>query len=342
MRNEVETHMSKSKADSGLSMKGKICIVTGANSGLGRASALALAQMGANVVMLCRNRERGEAARIEIQERSGNENVELILADLGSQASVRQFVATFEQKHDQLQVLLNCAGIRVLDRRTTKDGLELMFGSEYLGHFLLTNLLVPALIAGAPSRVITVSGEGHKSGVEGGVGATMNFDDLQYEKSWSPVKASKQVVLAKILFTYELARRLEGTGVAALTVSPPFTRTNLSGNYPWFVRAIAKLRMWQAKAKTAEEGARCLVQVATDPEIEGLTGKYFVQGKLAESSVESYDLEAARRLWQISEGLVGQSFSCQDIQPGRSSKRVLASSGAALPISDSELVGART
>ena len=231
---------------------------------------------------------------------------------------MRRFVEIFGKSHEQLDVLLNCAGIRVLDRRTTQDGLELMFGSEYLGHFLLTNLLVPALIAGAPSRVVTISGEGHKAGVEGGEGATMNFDDLQYEKSWNPVRASKQLVLAKILFTYELARRLEGTGVAVHTVSPPFTRTNLPSHYPWFVRAIAKLRMWQSKAKSPEEGARCLSQVATDPELEGMTGKYFVEGKLAESSPKSYDLDAARRLWEISERLVGQSFAFGYGQTGHS------------------------
>jgi NAD(P)-dependent dehydrogenase (short-subunit alcohol dehydrogenase family) len=315
-------------------MKDKTCIVTGANSGLGKASALALAQMGANVVMLCRSQERGEAARVEIQERSGSANVELIVADLGSQTSVRQFVATFEEHHDRLQVLLNCAGIRVLDRRTTKDGLELMFGSEYLGHFLLTNLLVPALLAGAPSRVVTISGEGHKAGVEGGTGATMNFDDLQYETSWNPIKASKQVVLAKILFTYELARRLEGSGVAVHTVSPPFTRTNLSGNYPWYLRAVARLRMWRAKAQEPEEGARCLVQVATDPEIEGMSGKYFVEGKLAESSPESYDLEAARRLWQISERLVGQTFEFRHGNSRRPWKRIPSSSRAIVATPD--------
>jgi NAD(P)-dependent dehydrogenase (short-subunit alcohol dehydrogenase family) len=196
----------------------------------------------------------------------------------------------------------------VFDRRTTTDGIELMFGSEYLGHFLLTNLLVPALIAGAPSGVVTISGEGHKAGVEGGTGATINFDDIQYEKKWDVLRASKQVVLAKILFTYELARRLEGTGVAAHTVSPRFTRTNLSNNYPWFVRWIAAFRMWQAKAVPPEVGARDVVFPLIVPELEGQTGKYFVEGREAQSSPESYDTEDARRLWEISEHLVGQSF----------------------------------
>lgn len=196
----------------------------------------------------------------------------------------------------------------MLNRRKTEDGIELMFGSEYLGHFLLTNLLVPALKAGAPSRVVTISGEGHKAGVEGGVGATINFADIQYEKKWDVLRASKQIVLAKILFTYELARRLEGTGVTAHTLSPRFTRTNLSNHYPWFVRWFAALRMAQAKAMPPEIGAKDVVFAMTAPELEGLTGKYFVEGCEAKSSPESYDQDAARRLWDLSEGLVGQKF----------------------------------
>jgi len=143
-------------------------IVTGANSGLGWGSALLLANMGANVVMLCRNRQRGEVALAEIRQRSGNPNVELILTDLASQASIRRFVETFESRHDKLHGLLNCAGIATFHRRVTPDGLEVKFATEYLGHFLLTNLLVDALKAGAPSRVVTVSGEDHRGVTIGG------------------------------------------------------------------------------------------------------------------------------------------------------------------------------
>jgi NAD(P)-dependent dehydrogenase (short-subunit alcohol dehydrogenase family) len=198
-------------------MKPSIYLVTGANSGLGRASALLLAKMGHRVILCCRSADRGREALEDIRQKSNNPQVELMLADLASQSSIRKFAEEFHSRHDHLNGLINCAGIRTLDRRFTADGIELMFGSEYLGHFLLTNLLVPTLTAGAPSRVITISGEGHKAGVEGGSGATINFDDLQYEKKWDVYKASKQVVLAKILFTYELARRLEGTGVIAHT-----------------------------------------------------------------------------------------------------------------------------
>jgi NAD(P)-dependent dehydrogenase (short-subunit alcohol dehydrogenase family) len=190
-----------------------------------------------------------------------------------------------------------------------------MFGSEYLGHFLLTNLLVPALIAGAPSTVITISGEGHKAGVEGGVGATINFDDIQYEKKWDVLRASKQVVLAKILFTYEMARRLKGSGVTVHTVSPRFTRTNLSKHYPWYVRLIATFRMWQARAVSPEIGANDVLFPLLAPGLKEQTGKYFVNSQEAESSPESYNLEDARRLWEISERLVEQSFEFTNHTP---------------------------
>jgi len=162
-------------------MNSKTYVVTGANSGLGWGSALLLAQMGANVVMLCRNRQRGEAALAEIRRRSGNPNVELILADLTSQASIRRFVEIFNSRYNKLHGLLNCAGIATFHRRVTSDGLEVKFATEYLGHFLLTNLLVDALKAGAPSRVVTVSGEDHR-------GVTIDFDDLQGERSWNVVR----------------------------------------------------------------------------------------------------------------------------------------------------------
>jgi NAD(P)-dependent dehydrogenase (short-subunit alcohol dehydrogenase family) len=289
-------------------MTKKRFIVTGANSGLGKACAAQLAGMGHEVILLCRSQERGQAALDEIQRQCGSADLYLALVDLASQASIRNFVNEFSEKYGALHGLLNCAGIRVLDRQTTVDGIELIFGSEYLGHFLLTNLLVPALKAGTPSCVVTISGEGHKAGVEGGVGATMNFDDLQFARKWDVMRASKQVVLAKILLTYELARRLEGTGVTAHTVSPRFTRTNLSSHYPWYVRWIAAFRMWQAKAVDPATGAKDVLYPLFAEGMAGQTGKYFVEGHEAQSSPESYDRETARRLWEESEALVGEKF----------------------------------
>jgi NAD(P)-dependent dehydrogenase (short-subunit alcohol dehydrogenase family) len=214
-------------------------------------------------------------------------------------------------KHDTLHGLLNCAGIRVLNRQVSKDGLELMFAVDYLGHFLLTNLLVDALKADVPSRVVTISGSGHKEGVEGPAGH-IDFDDLQGEKSFKAGKAARQVVLAKILFTYELARRREGTGVSAFTLCPGLTRTNLASHFPWYIRPIASIRMALSNPQTPEEGARHIIYLATSPELEGVTGKYFEGAKAglkeAESSPESYDAAVAARLWHASEELVGQRF----------------------------------
>ena len=289
-------------------MSKKLYLITGANSGLGLASASRLAKMGRHVILLCRNSERGEKALGKIRGQSDNPDVELMLVDLASQASIRQFADEFYNRYDHLNGLLNCAGIRVFDRRTTEESLELMFGSEYLGHFLLITLLVPALISSAPSHIVTISGEGHKAGVESSVGASINFDDIQYEKKWDVMRASKQVVLAKILFTYELARRLGGTGVSAHTVSPRFTRTNLSSHYPWLIRKIAEFQMWRAKAIAPEIGADDVLYPLLDSALDGRTGKYFVEGREAQSSPETYNVEDARRLWQISEELVGQSF----------------------------------
>ena len=288
-------------------MNDKTYIVTGANSGLGKASALALAQMGANVVMLCRNRQRGEMALADIRQRSGNPNVDLILADLTSQASIRRFVETFESRHDKLHGLLNCAGIATFQRQVTADGLEVKFATEYLGHFLLTNLLADTLKAGAPSRVVTVSGEGHRGG-------TIDFDNLQGEKSWNAVRHGEQVVLAKVLFTYELARRLEGTGVSANTLCPGLTRTNLARRMPWYVRLYTAIRFAFSHPQTPEEGASHIVWLATAPELEGVTGKYFVQRQEAKSSPESYDQAVARKLWEVSEALVGQRFDYGHLQ----------------------------
>lgn len=297
-------------------LSGKTYVVTGANSGLGKATALHLARMHATVVMLCRNEQAGCAARDEIVRAAANPNVEVIRADLSSQRSIREFVETFCARHDRLAGLANCAGIRVLNRQVTPDGIELMFGAEYLGHFLLTNLLAGALIMGAPARVVTISGEGHKAGVEGKTGATIDFDDLLGEKKFDVYKASKQVVLAKILFTYEFARRMTGLGVSAMTICPGLTRTNLSKNYPLPIRLIAAIRVATGHPQTPEQGARHVVYPLTAPELEGVTGKYFVQSVETESSPESYDEHAARRLWEISEGLVGQVFKPCSSQSG--------------------------
>src|SRR5258708_8414018 len=199
-------------------MQGKICMVTGANSGIGKATALA--QMGATVVMICRDRARGEEARSEITTTSRNNAADLLQADLSSQQSIRQFDETFQHHYTHLHVLINNAGAAFTGRRReTVDGLEMTLAVNYLAPFLLTNLLLDRLKASAPARIVNVSSAAHKSG-------SIRMDDLQAEKLYRPMRTYPQAKLAVVLFTYELARRLQGTGVTANCLHPAFVATN--------------------------------------------------------------------------------------------------------------------
>jgi len=201
------------------SMQGKICLVTGANSGIGKATALALAQMGASVVMVCRDRARGEEARSEITTTSWNNAVDLLLADLSSQQSIRQLVENFQHHYTHLHVLINNAGAAFPGRRReTVDGVEMTFAVNYLAPFLLTNLLLDVLKASAPARIVNVSSAAHASG-------SIQMDDLQAQKRYRPMRTYPQAKLAVVLFTYELARRLQGTGVTANCLHPGFVAT---------------------------------------------------------------------------------------------------------------------
>jgi NAD(P)-dependent dehydrogenase (short-subunit alcohol dehydrogenase family) len=215
-------------------MQGKVCMVTGSNSGIGKETALGLAQMGATVVMVCRNRARGEAAQSDIKTKSGNHAVDLLLADLSSQQSIRQLVENFKQHYTQLHVLINNAGVFMLTRRATVDGLEMMFAVNYLAPFLLTNLLLDMLKASAPARIVSVSSGAHEAGY-------IKMDDLQAERHYRPMRAYGQSKLALVLFTYELARRLEGTGVTANCLHPGFVATSIGqGGLGPIGRTVAK------------------------------------------------------------------------------------------------------
>src|SRR5947208_1507841 len=188
---------------SNTSMQGKVCIVTGANSGIGKATTLGLAQMGATVVMVCRDQSKGEQAQNEIKEKSENDAIDLMLADLSSQESIHRLAENFQQHYQQLHVLINNAGVANLSRRETVDGLEMTFAVNYLAPFLLTNLLLDKLKTSAPARIVNVSSAAHTSG-------SIQMDDLQAEKLYRPMRTYPQSKLAVVLFTYELARRLQG------------------------------------------------------------------------------------------------------------------------------------
>jgi retinol dehydrogenase-14 len=276
-------------------MDGRVCLITGATSGIGKATAMGLANMGAGVVMVGRDRGRGEAALAEIEEGSPNASVELMLADLSSQEEIHRLADEFKEAYPRLDVLINNAGVIRSKRVTTADGLEMTFAVNHLAHFLLTNLLLDVLKANAPSRIINVASGEQRNG-------TIDFDDLQGEKEYKTAKAYGQSKLANVLFTYELSRRLQGTGVSVNCLHPGAgVRTNLgsgvSGVFGFTVRALTPLM------KSPEKGAETSIYLASSSEVEGLSGGYFVKKAEARSSDASYDERLARRLWEVSADL---------------------------------------
>jgi NAD(P)-dependent dehydrogenase (short-subunit alcohol dehydrogenase family) len=279
----------------GSAMDEKVCLITGATSGIGKATAMGLATMGASVVMVGRDRDRGEAALAAIKEKSANASVDLFLADLSSQEEVSRLADQFKEAYPRLDVLINNAGLFHSKRITTSDELETTFAVNHLAHFLLTDLLLDVLKASAPSRIVNVSSGDHSNG-------TIDFDDLQGEKGYKGAKAYSQSKLANVLFTYELARRLEGTGVSANCLHPGAgVRTNfgsgVSGAFGFMVRALRPLMI------SPEKGARTSIYLASSPEVEGLSGKYFVKKAEARSAEVSRDERLARRLWEVSADL---------------------------------------
>src|SRR5256714_6127245 len=278
------------------SMQGKICMVTGANSGIGKATALALAQMGATVVMVCRDRARGEEARSEIITKSRNNAVDLLQADLSSQQSIRQLVEHFQHHYTHLHVLINNAGAAFPRRRETVDGLEMTFAVNYLAPFLLTHLLLDVLKASAPARIVNVSSDAQASGY-------IQLDDLQAEKLYRPMRTYPQSKLAVVLFTYELARRLQGTGVTANCLHPGFAATNFaqSDGGP-AIRLLVKVL--GSFGTSPQGGAKTSIYLASSPEVEGVTGQYFVKSIPKRSAAISYDESRQRHLWEQSAKLV--------------------------------------
>jgi NAD(P)-dependent dehydrogenase (short-subunit alcohol dehydrogenase family) len=273
-------------------LQGKTCLITGATQGIGLASAIGIAQAGAETVLVARNRERGEAAVAEVKTKSGNSNVSLLVADLASQESVRQLAAAFKQNHQKLHVLLNNAGGLFVKRVLTIDGIETTFALNHLAYFLLTELLLDVLEASAPSRIINVSSAAH-------FGGEIDFGDLQHQKRYSSFKVYSDSKLANVLFTYEMARRLAGTGVTANCLHPGVVTTGFGKNNPGLPKTLITLA--GPFMLSPEKGARTSIYLATSPEVEGVTGKYFDKCKSVSSSKQSYDPEAARRLWQVSE-----------------------------------------
>lgn len=275
-------------------MQGKVCIVTGANSGIGKATALALAKKGATVVMVCRNRERGAAAQIDIIAESGNHNVDLLIADLSSQQDIYALAAEFKAKYNRLDVLINNAGGIFSQRRLTVDGIEYTFALNHLAYFLLTNLLLDMLKESAPARVINVASGSERIG-------QINFDDLQSEHNYRETTAYSQSKLANVMFTYELARQLRRTGITVNAVNPGLVRTNFLRESSWYLRWAVTPITWFGRSST--KGAETIVYLACSAEVERINGLYFVDKEAVNSSEQSYDERIAKRLWKVSEQL---------------------------------------
>ena len=277
-------------------MKNRVCLITGATSGIGLVTAMTLANQGAVMVTVGRNPQKGEATVASIRQKTGNSAVELMQADLSVQAEVRHLAQEFKNRYSRLDVLINNAGAVFLRRQLSPDGIEMTFAVNHLSHFLLTNLLLDTLKAGAPARIINVSSDAHRK-------AQMRFDDLEGRRKYSGMGAYGQSKLAILLFTYELARRLEGTQVMVNAVHPGLVATNLGKNNGWAARLIVSLLKFVAISP--EKGAQPIIYLASSPEVASVTGKYYEGQHMVPSSPVSYGERAAARLWEISAKMTG-------------------------------------
>src|ERR1700722_13265859 len=282
-------------------MSGKTVVVTGGNSGIGFETAAALASMGARVLVTARNADRGRAAVAAItQALQGDGQVQLVVFDLADLASVRRGAGEILEQAPRLDVLVNNAGLVLSERAETVDGYEATFATNHLGPFLLTNLLLERITGSAPARIVNVASTAHNAARQG-----IPFDDLQSEKRYRGMRVYGQSKLANILFTLELARRLEGTGVTANSLHPGTVRTGYGGGGDARGLLGFGIKIASPFFLSAAKGARTSVYLASSPEVEGVSGQYFVKCKPKQPRRWAQDAEAARRLWQFSEELVG-------------------------------------
>jgi len=295
--------MSRSPDGAALAdLSGKVCVVTGASSGIGKVTARALAAAGARIVLVVRDEARGRAVIDEIAAAlpglpDVRDRLELALADLARLDDIRRVGAELVARHPRIHVLVNNAGAMHQSRKLTADGLEMTFAVNHLAYFLLTKILLPTLKASAPARIVNVASGAHTIG-------KMRWDDLQSARGrYVPMRAYAQSKLANILFTYELARRLEGSGVTVNCVHPGAVASSFGQND----KGLFRLGFLLVKPLllSEESGARTSIYLATSPEVATTTGKYFARCKERRSSKASYDVEAQRRLWEVSEALVG-------------------------------------
>lgn len=277
-------------------MVGRVCVITGATSGIGRATAEALAQRGATVALVCRDRGRGEETRAAVARSGGHDRVTLHLADLASQAEIRRVAAELIARLPQIHVLINNAGVVNLSRTTTVDGIETVFAVNHLAYFLLTNLLLDTLGRSGAARIVNVASDAHKFG-------PLDFDDLQNTRRYRSMRVYGQSKLCNILFTRELARRLAGSDVTANAVHPGAVATRLGQNNGRWAQLLIKGLSYFFR--TPAQGAATSIYVATSPALAGVSGRYFANCREARPSAAAQDDAAAARLWQVSAELTG-------------------------------------
>jgi len=276
-----------------MELTGKTAIVTGATSGIGFQTALALASRDAQLILPARNLQKAEDAKNRIVSQTGNKNIEVFQCELSSMESIRQFATHFNDNYDQLHILVNNAGIWETTRKLSADGVEMVFAVNHLAPFLLTNLLLGKLKAADKARIVTVSSGAHIQG-------KINFQDIEYNKSWNHFKVYAQSKLANILFTRELARRLEGTAVTANCLHPGVVSTHLFDNMGSFMKML-----FQTFMISPEKGAQTSIYLAISPEVENVSGEYFAKSKPKKTASAASDMETAAKLWTLSEKYTG-------------------------------------
>lgn len=272
-------------------LSGRVCVITGATRGIGRAAADRLAALDARLVLLCRRLADGERVATELQQAHRAPRADVVVVDLSSLQSIREAAETVRARHPAIHALINNAGVIPRQRQVSLDGFEMQFAVNHLAYFALTNLLLDRVTAAAPSRVVNVSSGAHQGG-------TLDFNDLQSERRYDPVRVYGRTKLANVLFTYELARRVRSTGVTVNCLHPGVIATQLLADYmnvPLVEDAIAL-----TLGADATEGAETIVYLAASPEVEGVTGRYFVGRHEARSSPASYDESLQGRLWEES------------------------------------------
>jgi len=271
-----------------------VCIVTGANTGIGKATALALAKHGSKVVMVCRSRERGEAARQEIAGASGRSDIDLLIADLSLQTEISRLSEEIKAQYTRLDVLINNAAVMTKRKTMTPEGVEMMFAVNHLAYFTLTLLLLDLMQASKPARIINVSSNAHR------FAKRLDFEDLQGEKRFSTLRAYALSKLENIYFTYALARRIEGSGFTVNAMHPGVIRSELNRNMP-------ALGVWifNKFTKPPEEGAKTPLFLATSPEVQGVSGKYFDECAEKATTPISYDVGESEKLWEYSVRITG-------------------------------------